>query len=77
MVAEAMEKEPTNVGEALALLRETKFAIERADKALDRLAHGKPAILAAMIEPTLRIKHELEKDLAELERLAAHVDTRF
>lgn len=72
-----MSGRPTTQEEALVLWRETKILIERADKALELLRHGKPAVLAEMVEPTLRIKDRLERDLAELERLAAKIDKRL
>jgi len=59
-------------GDAIKLSGETREALEKARHHLDTLTSAgvhKPSILGDMIEPTLRIKEHIERDLADLEAL--------
>lgn len=68
-----MAEKPETVGDALALSSETQRLLKRAEEVLQILTDAgvkKPAVLGTLIDPTVKIRDTLEKEVEELEQLA-------
>lgn len=66
----ATQDEFSNVGEVLSLIHATREMLARAQNVLDKLSSQPPKALALTIEPTLRMKQQLEIELVRLEEIA-------
>ena len=69
--------EPETVGDALALAHETQVKLKQAEEILATLTDAgvrKPAILGALVEPTMKIRNTLQQELAALNELAESLE---